>query len=142
MVSPEFRVAAIFHMNWRGRVMSLKPSDVFVPGRFPVESHNVFADRGDAQRSLEQAWSRSFVPIVFGSYGVGKSSLAYYCAKRIQPAQRLVYIESLYGKSLPSIFERILEEVGYEVSTERSIGEESENGSEAGFEVGGGYLPP
>lgn len=120
--------------------MALKPSDVFVPGRFPVEANNIFADRGVAQRSLEQAWDRAFVPIVFGSYGVGKSSLAFYCAKNIRPAQRLVYVESLYGKSLPSIFERILEEVGYEVSIERTVGSENENGSELGFEAGGGFL--
>lgn len=120
--------------------MPLNPADVFVPGRFPIESNNIFADRGDAQRLLEQAWSRSFVPIVFGSYGVGKSSLAYYCANRLNPKQRLVYIESLYGKSLASIFERILEEIGYEVSVERTVGDENENGSEAGFAVGGGIL--
>ncbi len=97
---------------------TLEPSDVFVPGKFPIRENNAFADRGNPQRDLQTALRRGFVPLIFGSYGVGKSSLAMYCAKQITNAN-LIHIESVYGLSLSNIFERVLEHLGYEILTER-----------------------
>jgi len=123
--------------------MSLQPSDVFVPGRFPLEDRNIYADRGRPQDDFIKAIRRGFVPVVFGSYGVGKSSLSRYCTKTEDAHGKLVYIESTYGKSLADIFTRLLEVIGYEVTTEKTTQREWESGGETGFGLAGdilGYL--
>ena len=119
---------------------SLKPSDVFVPTRFPIQPDNVYADRGPTQRDLEIVLKRGYVPIVYGSYGVGKSSLTRFCTKHWESSGRLIYIESAFGKSLANIFERILEFIGYEVTIEQQSGVEQESSSNIGFETGGNIL--
>lgn len=105
----------------------MKPSDVFVPGRFPIEQHNVYADRGEPQRLVDQAWRRGFVPVIYGSYGTGKSSLARFCSKAVEEQGRLVYIESVYGKSLAGIFERVLDQVTIETTSNQREGRRSRN---------------
>ena len=118
----------------------LQPSDVFVPGKFPLGVSNIYANRGKPQDDFEKAVSRSFVPVVFGSYGVGKSSLSRFCAKPWEASKKLVYIETTYGKSLADILTRILEILGYEVTTETTTQTEREAGAEAGFGLEGGIL--
>lgn len=118
----------------------LKPNDVYVPGRFPINQHNIYAHRGMVQQNFQTAINRGFVPLVFGSYGVGKSSMARYCTKQWDDSKRLVYIESTYGKSLGDILTRILEVLGYEVTVERQSGAEHEAVGETGFEIEGGFL--
>ncbi len=120
--------------------MSLKPSDVFVPGKFPLDKYNIFADRGRPQEDFTKAVDRAFVPVVFGSYGVGKSSLARFCAKPWELNRRLAYIETTYGKSLADILTRVLEILGYSVTVETTTLKENELGSEAGFGLEGGVL--
>ena len=118
----------------------IKPSEVFVPGKFPIEEHNIYTDRGAPQESFQTALKRSFVPLVFGSYGVGKSSLSRYCTKGAEKNKKLVYIESVHGKSLADILTRLLEILGYEVTVERQIQTICESGAETGFELQGGIL--
>lgn len=119
---------------------TIKPSDVFVPGRFPIEDENVYADRGTTQKNLVKCLDRGFVPIVFGSYGVGKSSLSRFCGKPWEQRKKLVYIESVYGKNLANIFERVLEFVGYEVTVESHSVSEKTASNEMGFNISGGIL--
>lgn len=114
------------------------PNEVFVPGKFPVELHNVYADRGEPQSRFLTAISRCFVPLVYGSYGVGKSSLAMHCSKQWQSKGKLIYIPSVYGKTLADIFTVILEHIGYEVTSERSSGSETEVTAELGSSMEGG----
>ncbi len=117
--------------------MPIAPIDVFVPGRFPTGQLNAYAHRGATQRELESALSRGFVPVVFGSYGVGKSSLAMYCAASWAEKSKLVYIPSVYRLSLRAILERVLEHLGYEVTVER-VAETRRGGSgEVGFAAKG-----
>src|SRR4030042_5355202 len=91
----------------------MKPSEVFVPGKFPIEEHNIYTDRGAPQESFQTALKRSFVPLVFGSYGVGKSSLSRYCTKGAEKNKKLVYIESVHGKSLDRKSTRLNSSHGY-----------------------------
>jgi hypothetical protein len=121
-------------------MMTIEPRDVFVPGKFPLQYNNIYAHRGRPQDNFETAIGRGFVPVVFGSYGVGKSSLSRHCTKSWEAAGKLVYIESLYGKSLADIFTRVLEILGYEVTTETTSQNEKESGGESGFAVEGGIL--
>jgi polynucleotide 5'-kinase involved in rRNA processing len=56
----------------------LIPKTVFTPGKLPIEPGNVYSNRLDAERFFNKALDRSLVPLVYGEYGVGKTSLARY----------------------------------------------------------------
>ena len=98
----------------------LKPSDVFVPGKFPIEEANAYADRGTPQRDTLTALQRGYVPLVFGGYGVGKSSMVARVARGFHQSNTLVYVETVYGKSLDNIFQQVLEKLDYEVTIQRT----------------------
>jgi len=105
--------------------MNPKPEEVFVPGKFPIHQHNIYASRGQPEDDLNTSLERGFVPLIFGSYGVGKSSLAMHCAEPWRENNKLVYVQSAYQKTLSDVFERVLEHVGYEVTVEKSSSSES-----------------
>lgn len=105
--------------------MMTKPSNVFVPGRFPVKPGNAWADRGEPQRRLITALERGFVPLVYGSYGVGKSSLVQFIAQSLRQKEKIIYIESVYGKSMSDVMTRVLETLGYEVIRSSTLSTES-----------------
>lgn len=115
----------------------LIPNDVFVPGKFPIEEANAYADRGTPQRDTLTALQRGYVPLVFGGYGVGKSSMVARVAQGFQQSNILVYVETVYGKSLDAIFQQVLEKLDYEVTVQRT--ENVKNGSTAtgGAEIEG-----
>lgn len=94
------------------------PGDVFTLG-IPIKETNVYASRGQAENDFRTALKRSQVPIVYGEYGVGKTSLARHQLLSFEKQNRLVNIESIAGKSLEDVFQRILEILGY--SVERSV---------------------
>lgn len=98
----------------------LKPRDVFVPGKFPIEEANAYADRGTPQRDTLIALRRGYVPLVFGGYGVGKSSMVARVARGFHQSNTLVYVETVYGKSLDTIFQQVLEKLDYEVTIQRT----------------------
>lgn len=118
----------------------MKPSDVFVPGKFPIRENNIYADRGSPQITLRKSLERSDVPVVFGSYGVGKSSLVMYCGQEWAANGKLLYIESVYGKTLKDIFEAILEHFGYEVVTKTKETSISNGSGEVGSSTEGGLF--
>lgn len=121
-------------------MVHLTPRDVFVPFGLPIHPHNVYADRGEPQRRVETSWQRGSVPVIYGSYGTGKTSLAMYCARNFERDGRLVYIESAFEKTLSNVFERILEKLGYEVTVESTTSSEKERGWDTGAEAGGGLF--
>ncbi|WP_417746961.1 AAA family ATPase [Rosistilla oblonga] len=115
----------------------IKPSDVFVPGKFPIEESNVYADRGTPQADVRTALDRAYVPLIFGGYGVGKSSMVVRVAQDFSSTHKVVYVENVYGKSFSAIFERILEELGYEVTVQRTAGTGTMTGTNAEAEISG-----
>lgn len=116
------------------------PSEVFVPGKFPIENHNVYADRGSPQQRFLKAIERNFVPVLYGGYGVGKSSMAWHLAKEWHENSRLIYVPSLYGKSLGDIFAVVLEALGYSVVTEKTTASTKETTAEASSTLEGGIF--
>jgi AAA domain len=62
------------------------------------------------------------VPVVFGEYGVGKTSMARYALREKDQKNLLVNIESVADKTLEDIFTRCLEKLGYTVKTKRTDG--------------------
>lgn len=100
----------------------LKPNDVFTPGRLPILSTNVYAARGDAETLFLKTLERGMIPVVFGEYGVGKTSMARYALRDKENAGLLVNIESVADKTLENVFTRCLERLGYTVKTKRTDG--------------------
>ncbi|GAA3988195.1 hypothetical protein GCM10022279_09130 [Comamonas faecalis] len=100
----------------------LKPNDVFTPGKLPIRPTNVYAARGDAEALFVKSLNRGMIPVVFGEYGVGKTSMARYALKDKDSAGLLVNIESVADKSLDDVFARCLEKIGYTVRTKKVDG--------------------
>lgn len=105
----------------------LRPVNVFTPGRPPLDATNVYASRVAAEADFDDAIRHGMVPIVFGEFGVGKTSLVRHRLLRVERAGRLVYLESVAGKSMSDVLQRVLEAVGYRIET--GISTESHSGS-------------
>lgn len=111
----------------------LLPNQVFTPGRPPVSQTNVYVARGEAQQKLSKGLDRSLIPIIFGEYGVGKTSLARHSISEAEQRGRLVNVESVDGKTFSQVVQQLLEHVGYTVK--RSVKKTS--GSEIGTTFSG-----
>lgn len=98
----------------------LKPNDVFTPGQLPIRPGNVYAPRGDAEADFRKAIRRGLLPLVFGEYGVGKTSMARFAFLDEDKEGRLVNVESVADKSLDEILSRCLEKIGYRIETKRA----------------------
>lgn len=100
----------------------LTPNDVFTPGQIPIRPTNVYAARGEAEDLFRKSLARGMIPVIFGEYGVGKTSMARHVAREAESQDRLVNIESVADKSLQDVFSRCLEKLGYAVTTKRVEG--------------------
>lgn len=100
----------------------LTPNDVFTPGQIPIRPTNVYAARGSAEELFRKSLARGMIPVIYGEYGVGKTSMARYEARDAESENRLVNIESVADKSLQDVFSRCLEKLGYTVTTKRVEG--------------------
>jgi type II secretory pathway predicted ATPase ExeA len=112
----------------------LRPSDVFTPNAFPVEDHQAYAARTAAEADLERALSRSQVPVIYGEFGVGKTTLVKRFFLAEEQEGRFVHFLSPSGKNLDDLAKRALEQLRYtvEVSSEaRTL-----RSAEAGIEIG------
>jgi hypothetical protein len=121
----------------------LSPNDVFTPGRLPIRSTNVYAARGDAEALFRKTLGRGMIPVVFGEYGVGKTSMARYALRDKESEGLLVNIESVADKSLDDVFARCLEKLGYTVKVTRIDGTSQAQTHEQGGQAeagAGGWL--
>ncbi len=113
----------------------LRPSDVFTPNRFPLGEHNVYVFRAHAERDLRQAISRGQVPVVYGEYGVGKTTLIKKFFQDADREGRLLHVLSPGGLNFADIAKIALERLGYRVhvSDQMSRSYALEGSTEAGF---------
>jgi hypothetical protein len=116
--------------------LRLEPGDVFTPNGFPLEETNVYAARADAEAGVKRGLSRRQVPVVFGEFGVGKTTLVKRFFREAEREHRFVHFLSPSGKNLDDVAKVVLEELGYAVAVAR----ERTRGSEAGGEVSGGIF--
>lgn len=117
----------------------LHPSDVFTPNRFPIEEHNVYAAREQAERSLARALGRNEVPVIYGEYGVGKTTLTKRYFREEDRAGLVAYIFSPAGKNLDDVARIVLEKLDY--SVESQVETTRRTSSEAEIGGGGGFVP-
>lgn len=95
----------------------LTPNDVFTPGQIPIRPTNVYAARGEAEELFRKSLARGMIPVIYGEYGVGKTSMARHVSRDAEAENRLINIESVADKSLQDVFSRCLEKLGYTVTT-------------------------
>jgi hypothetical protein len=112
----------------------LRPTDVFTPNRFPLEENNVYAARADAERNLMQALDRNQIPVIYGEYGVGKTTLVKKFFARDEYEGRFVHLLSPAGKNLDDVAKVVLEALRYsvDISSEQRTGSTIEASAEAG----------
>lgn len=91
----------------------LQPSDVFTPGKLPLKESNVYAKRTEPERDFQEALRDGMVPLIFGEYGVGKTSMARKSLMPAEQEQRLIYIPSVADKSFDQILRESLDVIGY-----------------------------
>ncbi len=97
----------------------LEPEDVFTPGRPPLKDTNVYAKRHEAESSLRARLRQGFVPLIYGEFGVGKTTMV---RRVIGDAKTTLYIPTASGKTMTGIFASALERLDYETTTKRSEG--------------------
>lgn len=110
-----------------------QPHEVFTPGSPPLEQHNVYVKRTDAEANLQRFLERRQVPIVYGEYGVGKTTVVQKFLQDQGVDGRLVYIASVAGLSLPDVFRVILEHLNYAAVVEYTSS--ATKGADAGFDL-------
>ncbi|PZF62957.1 hypothetical protein DEI81_08340 [Curtobacterium sp. MCBD17_013] len=108
-----------------------RASQVFTPGELPLERSNVYVSRRASEELLTRGVERNWCPVVYGDYGVGKSTLVRRYFRHEESANwfertfrgkprrgRLVYFASTNGLTMPKVFATILEHLQYRVETE------------------------
>jgi dTDP-4-dehydrorhamnose reductase len=101
---------------------SLRPSDVFTPNRFPLGEHNVYVFRAVAERELRRAAARDEIPVVYGEYGVGKTTLVKKFFQAEERERRLVHVLTPAGLSFADVAKIVLERLGYRVHVSEQVG--------------------
>lgn len=119
----------------------LTPKDVFTPGRPPLGRAEVYAPRGEPERELAMALERGLVPIVFGEFGVGKTSLARHALRSAERAGRLVNVESASGKTFADVTRALLEHLGYEITRSRATTETAQETTTRQGDAGLAFAP-
>jgi GTPase SAR1 family protein len=114
----------------------LQPHEVFTPNRAPLQEHQVYAAREEAEKTLRRAFRRRDVPVVIGEFGVGKTTLVTRFFRDEAEEGRFAHFASPADKNLENLAKVVLEQLGYSVEKSR----ETTSGSELGGEVGGGVF--
>ncbi|WP_149029373.1 ATP-binding protein [Corynebacterium halotolerans] len=97
----------------------LDPEDVFTPSNPPTGENNIYVSRLNIENKLRRAL-KSRVPIVFGNYGVGKTTLCIKVLESAYAEEIIVRITDPSAMEMGSLFKRGFEEIGYEVTVNRT----------------------
>ncbi len=110
-------------------------ADVFTPNRFPVEEHHAYAAREEADAALVRALDRSQVPLIYGEFGVGKTTLVKRFFRNEEAEGRFVHFLSPANKTFDEVAKVVLEHLDYavEVSGDVTAVRTGEDAIEAGL---------
>jgi len=106
-----------------------EPHEVFTPTRAPLKSTNVYVSRGDAEDELASAVQQGYTSVIFGEFGVGKTSLALVHFKEEAREERLVHYTNPENKTLDDVYKQALEQLGYSVEVTRTNAAENSAGA-------------
>jgi MoxR-like ATPase len=113
---------------------TLRPADVFTPAGLPLKDPNVYAAREEQEERLRRYVRRGQVPVVYGEYGVGKTTLVRrYFFEREPEGVILGYFPVDEKMTVSDFFARILEVLEYRVERQEVAGSETRAGG--GFKV-------
>lgn len=118
------------------------PHEVFTPGEVPLKEHNVYVPRTAVETRLRQFLQRNQVAVVFGEYGVGKTTVVQRFLRDEVDATQVVYIASVSGKTLLDVFATVLERIEYSVPVEHTLARTKSGGGSFDLVVlkGGGEV--
>ncbi|BCA26812.1 AAA family ATPase [Metapseudomonas otitidis] len=114
----------------------LTPNDVFTPGSLPIRPTNIYAARGSSEETFRKALKRNLIPVVFGEYGVGKTSMARHILRDKDDSGLLINIKSAADKTIEDIFTQCLETLGYTVEVKHLATNSSSISAEQSMQVG------
>ncbi len=92
-----------------------RPSEVFTPTQLPLREHNAYVPRAEAEEKIGRFLSRGQVPLIYGEYGVGKTTVVRKSVRDGGFDDGLVYIPSAAGKTIAEILRVALEHIGASV---------------------------
>lgn len=104
--------------------------------RFPARGAQCLRTRVEAERQLGRGLARREVSIVFGEFGVGKTTLVKHFFRDEDRESRLVHLLNPRGKNLDDVARVVLEQLDYAVEVTR----ERTTGSPVEGEIGGGLF--
>lgn len=113
----------------------LKPKDVFKPAGVPVGASSIYVQRQKEQEALDYVLDSESCPVVYGDYGVGKTTLVHWYYQKFFETNEIIYVPSAEGYTLERLFEEILEYLGYEIQESRTQGRETQAGLSAGVNL-------
>lgn len=93
-----------------------KPNEVFTPTQLPLHEHNAYVPRVEAEEKIERFLGRGQVPLVYGEYGVGKTTVVQKAVRDGGFESGLVYISSTAGKTIGDVLLVALEHLGAKVT--------------------------
>nr|WP_246247301.1 AAA family ATPase [Cellulomonas septica] len=86
----------------------------------PLNEGNAYAAREEAEADIRRFLGRDQVPVVFGEYGVGKTTVVRKVLQELGEEPRMVYLPTASGKRISDVFKMSLESLGYTVEVEES----------------------
>jgi hypothetical protein len=89
-----------------------EPSEVFTPTQLPLSEHNAYVHRTEAEEKIRRFLSRGQVPLIYGEYGVGKTTVVRKSLRDGGYEDGLVYIPSAAGMTIADVFRVALEHIG------------------------------
>jgi hypothetical protein len=111
----------------------LRPSDVFTPAQLPLGPSNIYSVRSGPEEKLSKFLERNQVPVVYGEYGVGKTSLVKKFFEVTEKEGRLIHIANAGGKCIEDLAASCLELLNYRV--ERGVTSAQTSGSSKGLDI-------
>lgn len=102
---------------------TIKASDVFTPTKPPVDKHNIYIHRVKFESKFKRAFERGATPVIFGDYGVGKTSLSLISLDNLMGEDGLVIrMTDPDNKDISAVYKLAFEKLEYEVTVSETSG--------------------
>lgn len=98
-----------------------EPGEVFTPTKLPLGKTQVYAHRSLPEREIRTILSDGNVPVVFGEYGVGKTTVVRKFIQDQGEANREVYIATVSNKTMSDVIKVALEKLNYSIDVSESL---------------------
>src|SRR5690606_29659985 len=83
----------------------------------PLQQNNAYVHRTGTEESIRRFLSRGQIPLVFGEYGVGKTTVVRKVLRELGLEPNLTYIATTAQRTLSDIFSMALEKLSVTITT-------------------------